>query len=200
MIIARRAVPLILALAVAGLTLAAKLPLDLDGSLWSWAPATTRGSARAKGLGSFRLKGQALVDLEFGPGEQWSGRFTDNDGFLDVTGTWSRKKETSRRLELVLSSQSAEDLADAYAIELQVALLSQLGINLDITLELEKSAMIVRLKPKKKAGTAKASINARYRFAGSSTGSGVFNAASKASFKVRGTSEEVALAGLLVEE
>jgi hypothetical protein len=196
----RRLIPLTLALLVAATTLAAKLPFELEGSLWSWAPATTRGTARAKGLGSFRLKGQALVDLEFGPGEQWSATFTDNDGLLDVNGTWSRKKDTSRRIELELSSQSAADLADAYAIELELALLSQLGIDLDITLELEKSTMIVRLKPKPKKGTAKASINSRFRFTGSSTGFGLVNAASKASFKVRGTSEEVALAGLLVEE
>ena len=178
-------------------SLGAKLPLDPEGAALSWTPAQTLGRARAKGVGAFKLEGTAIVNLAFGPGQTWSADYIDNDGFLPLSGEWSRKSEASRRLKLTLDEDTVANLAASYAIELEVALLNQLGIPLDIEFALTKARLTVVLKPHVKQGTVDARLVGVFRFEGSSTGYGVVDSPSKASLRVRGTSQEVALTDLL---
>ncbi|RKY17571.1 MAG: hypothetical protein DRQ55_15480 [Planctomycetota bacterium] len=194
----RRLIVLLL-LVAAGLSLAAKLPLDPEGAALSWNLASTRGAARAKGVGRFRTKGEALVNLAFGPGQSWSAELFDDDGFLPMSGTWTRKQPTSRRLKLLMDADTVAALETSYATQLELALQADVGINLEIDFALASSRMLVILKPKLKAGTATARLNTRFRFVGTSTGFGVVDAPSKATLRVRGLSDEVTLDDLMTE-
>ena len=169
-------------------------PLDLDGSTWTFASTSVRSKARAQGIG--KVKGSSTENLvvRLLAGNAWEADF---DGTPFVSGTYTRKHETAKKLTLMVDGASAIALASLFEGEVQdAAALEGVGITLSLTLDQAKLTMSI--KPKAKVGTAKAKLKAKFKFSGlaSAPGLGVSNAASSVASKLKGVSATIPLADI----
>jgi len=165
-------------------TAGAREALDLDGTSWSFLAAIARTKARASGLGAMRQRGGEDVVVSLLPGETWRA---DVGSALVLGGTFSRENELARRLLLTLDTPSAEALAALYvgAIEAGAA---QEGVDLNVALAVERSAIVLVVRPKKRTGMATAKLTAKFVLVGTVTVPGAGSVPGKVRATLRGTS------------
>lgn len=183
----------VLTVALVATFLMSALIVDPSDTTWVLEGINSKASAKAKGIGKLKFAGalDGTVDILEG------GLFTaDLDG-TEISGTWTRKSEKSKRLDLVPDAMSVAALEERYESDIEA--LAPVALDTDLTLDVEKSSIKVKIKPKKKAGTVRTRAMVKLRFDGLTTGQGLVDRPTKVKASIKGLSNEQALAPLLVD-
>ena len=163
--------------------LAAKLPLDLAGSTWTLPLMKAKVSVKV-GKAKDTNKAAEAMTLRLHPGDVWA---LESASFADMSGTYTRKSDSARKLIYTASPTSLQNVADQLEQDIEDALDDQ-GINAVLTLTMTNGKVTTGLKIKKKANTVRAKVGMALKFSGTVVGSnGTFG--SKISAKAKGLSD-----------
>ena len=206
-IFSARLVPtLMVALALlAGPAVAGGAALDLDGASFSipLLKATTSGKSKGVGKGKGTDHHALTIHLANHEGTTLTGTFTTElDGEAFIAGTWSRSGQVARKLQLELvAPEDVQMLEHEYESTFEESLLDH-GVVAEILLALVKQKGRLTIALSKKAGTARAILQLKFRFEGSGTAPAhdVHDAFLLGKGRLKGKSESIDAAGLLVTE
>ena len=208
----RLALPSLLALLVIAAPAAAgKTVYDFDGTEWTFPVVVSNLSGSAKGVGipGVKTKGKGKEEHAMTvsvTGSGVSGTFTADwdNGVAEFTGTWTRKNECSKKLDLVFDELSEAALVNVVESTLVDIALNEGGIiaafDTDPGTDLTKlkTKLIIKAKKKKNEATGKLAFNYAMTGEGEAEAFQVFNAPVKVKGKIKGTSDVQALTPLIV--
>ncbi len=204
----RLALPSLLALLlIAAPAAAGKTIYNFDDTTWTFpvVVANLSGSAKNVGIPGVKTKGKGKEEHSLTVTLNAGGTFSaDWDaGVATFTGTWTRKNECSKKIDLLFDTAGEVALIEVVESTLRdIALDNGIVADFDGTPGTEitklKTKLSIKAKAKKDEATAKVTFNYKMTGEGEAPAFLVFNAPVKVSGKVKGTSDVQALTPLIV--